>query len=469
MDTTTKIALTLLGGALVAPGWLIAEENREEYDRYPHYRLVDVGTFGGPNSQYSTPATKVLNNHGLAVGVADTDIPDPGCFFDCVVDKPFVAKDGVTLELSVLPGGTSAFAYAVNERGTIVGSGQAGGIDPLTGSNLLHGMLWKNGKLIDLGTLGGNTNNPFAMNDRDEVTGATTNDVLDPFASTPMTACHTVPTQVCPDATFAFSTTFTVTTTEVRAYIWRDGVLHDLGTLGGPDSAGENINNRGDVTGWSYTSFTANPATGTPSVHPFFYSGETHRMTDMGTLGGTFAAPYWMNNRGQVVGGSNLAGDIISHPFIWSQDKGMQDLGDDGVYGHADFINDEGEVVGLFEDSSHARRAFYWRDGKITDLGTVGTDRDSEAISINSRGFVVGVAGVFGEADLHGFIWKHAGPLVALDDLTVPGTTVKVVSATDINERGEIAGVGQLPNGDLHAVLLIPCDEEHPHSSCRRY
>lgn len=222
------------------------------------------------------------------------------------------------------------------------------------------------------------------------------------------------------------------------------------------------------MTGWSYTSFAANPATGTPSVHPFFYSGETHEMTDMGTLGGTFAAPYWMNDRGQVVGGSNLPGDIISHPFIWSRENGMQDLGDEGDYGHADFINAEGEVVGLSEDASQERRAFYWRDGKMTNLGTVGTDKDSEAIAINSSGFVVGVAGVFGVADLHGFIWKDSGPLVALDDLMVQGTTIKVVSATDINERGEIAGTGQLPNGDLHAVLLLPCDDEHPHFSCQK-
>jgi hypothetical protein len=31
-----------------------------------------------------------------------------------------------------------------------------------------------------------------------------------------------------------------------------------------------------------------------------------------------------------------------------------------------------------------------------------------------------------------------------------------------INDRGEIVGQGLLPNGDVHAVLLLPCDENHP-------
>jgi hypothetical protein len=34
--------------------------------------------------------------------------------------------------------------------------------------------------------------------------------------------------------------------------------------------------------------------------------------------------------------------------------------------------------------------------------------------------------------------------------------------AGNINDRGEIAGFGVLPNGDKHAFLLVPCDEKHP-------
>jgi len=36
-----------------------------------------------------------------------------------------------------------------------------------------------------------------------------------------------------------------------------------------------------------------------------------------------------------------------------------------------------------------------------------------------------------------------------------------VIDGENINERGEIAGGGLLSNGDLHSILLIPCDENH--------
>lgn len=55
-------------------------------------------------------------------------------------------------------------------------------------------------------------------------------------------------------------------------------------------------------------------------------------MIDLGTLGGTAAGPAALNNRSQVIGGSNLADDQISHPFLWERGK-MMDLSTDGVGG----------------------------------------------------------------------------------------------------------------------------------------
>jgi probable HAF family extracellular repeat protein len=443
-----------------------ADEARKTHH---HYKLIDVGTFGGPASQYSVPSSAGLNNRGTATGVADTSIPDPNpapnCFFDCYVDHAFVSKDGVTTDLGALPGGASSFAYVVNNNGISVGQSQSGSIDPLTGLPEVRGVLWQRGKILDLGTLGGNASNANAINDRNQVVGAATNETFDPFANASQAACQVLTTTGgCSGSTFSFNALFSLSTTETRAFLWDDGLMRDLGTLGGPDSAALIVNDQGEVAGWSYTSFVANPATGTPTVDPFLWSPEDGKMTDLGSLGGTFGAPFFMNNRGQVIGVSNLAGDLIVHPFIWSKSEGMKDLGTlGGTYGHPNWINDEGEVVGFAQFAGDQNgHAFLWRNGVMTDLGTIGTDPASEAGSINSRHQIVGGTFIFGGLDLHGWIWENGGPIVDLDTLTLPGSGLTVFAGNLINDRGEIAGRGRLPNGDEHAILLIPCDENHP-------
>ena len=100
----------------------------------------------------------------------------------------------------------------------------------------------------------------------------------------------------------------------------------------------------------------------------------------------------------------------------------------------------------------------------MTDLKTVDTDPDSQAYSINSRGQVVGASfdiSLPNFNDLHGFLWEDGGPIVDLNILVSPRSSVFVPAATGINDRGEITAVGVLPNGDRHTVLLIPCDDNH--------
>lgn len=200
-------------------------------------------------------------------------------------------------------------------------------------------------------------------------------------------------------------------------------------------------------------------------MDPFVWSPENGKMTDLGSLGGTFGAPFFLNNRGQVVGISNLAGDIIPRPFIWSKPEGMKDLGTlGGTFGFPTWINDAGEVVGASNIAGDQdNHAFLWRRGAMTDLGTVGTDHGSEAFNINSQSQIVGDSGSFG-VDLHGFLWEADGPMVDLNELVIPGSGATVVTAVFINELGEIAGTARFPNRSTHPmpVLLIPCDENHP-------
>jgi len=53
-----------------------------------------------------------------------------------------------------------------------------------------------------------------------------------------------------------------------------------------------------------------------------------------------------MNNRGWVVGQSNVAGDLTAHPFLWDGKK-MMDLGTfGGDAGQANWLNEAGDIVG---------------------------------------------------------------------------------------------------------------------------
>ena len=95
--------------------------------------------------------------------------------------------------------------------------------------------------------------------------------------------------------------------------------------------------------------------------------------TDMGNLGGTTNNhPQYLNNRGEVIGYSNLPGDRTNHAFFWRKGV-MSDLGtlsgDFSSFGEA--INDDGEVGGLSCDMNGNCRAFLWQNGVMTDLNAL--------------------------------------------------------------------------------------------------
>jgi probable HAF family extracellular repeat protein len=126
-----------------------------------------------------------------------------------------------------------------------------------------------------------------------------------------------------------------------RAFIWQNGVMQDLGTLGGPDSSAFLLNQRGQVAGWALLNSIPNPTTGIPTQHPFVW--ENGVMKDLGTIRGTAAFEInKLNSRGQVVGGMNVLGDQSFHPFLWDSQL-LNDLGTlGGNFGNATWLNEAG-------------------------------------------------------------------------------------------------------------------------------
>jgi probable HAF family extracellular repeat protein len=422
----------MLFGALAVPLRLAAQDSHHEHH---HYKLIDIGTFGGPQSwvfgaQEAPAAT--LSNAG-AVGGADTSDSNPnfpnfsplmGVGFLFNYPDPFINhafkwnEDGLT-DLGVLPGGYNSFAQWISSNGLIAGASENGAIDPVFAWPEVHAVLWKEHGhvMVDLGTLpGGYESSPLGVNNRGQVVGGAT------------------------DASSNF-----------RAFLWtEDQGLRDLGTLGGSNALASQINERGQIAGESALCDTCNQDV-------FFWEhGNMQRIPD---FGGPISNASALNNRGQVVGQSDLPGGANSHAFLW--EKGvLTDLGTlpGGTGSGARWINEAGDIVGESQNGQ-IYHAVLWKHHKIIDLGTI--DPCSIAESINSRGQIVGESENCDGIPLHAFLWENGGPIVDLNTLIPPGSGLTLTLAVSINDRGEIAGQATTSDGDNHAYLLVPCDEKH--------
>jgi probable HAF family extracellular repeat protein len=456
---TSGLALLALGILCNFPAQSQTQQGNDTQDyphKHHHYRLVDVGTFGGPASDLNTGgdggfSVNIVNNQAALAGWADTATPDPFpsyCFYDCHVTHAFRWQNGGMTDLGALADGVSSQAVWISASGLIVGVSENGEIDPLfPGFPENRAVLWQKGGITDLGTLpeGGYESFANAVNSRGQVVGFALNTIPDAFS---LGGPGFFPTQT-------------------RAFFWERGAMQDLGTLGsGSDATAQFINEQGQVVGWSYTSSA--PNTSCPGFLPLatgsFIWDKENRMTDLGTLGGTCTIAKGLNNHGTVVG-DYVNDSHIERAFLW-ENGSIHDLGGTlgGDHTGAEGINDHGVIAGwAYLPGNTTFHAALWRQvGNITDLGALGKDQCSFASSINITGEVVGasLSGCTFDAHTSAFLWAR-GSIVDLNTLIPAGSALHLQWARGINDRGEIAGTGLDAILNVHAFVLIPCDEDH--------
>ncbi len=274
-----------------------------------------------------------------------------------------------------------------------------------------------------------------------------------------------------------------------HATLWRNGVLSNLGTLGGPNSSVTwNVKNTaGIIVGISQTadpqllgeSWSSAAFYSTPNNVGYINLGFVWQQGQMRGLpnfpGGNNGFATGANNLGQVVGwAENGVHDTTCcctqvlqfRPAMWT-------LGPDQIHelplipgdtsGAATAINDNGQIVGISGICDQAvgrhtaKHAVLWENGGVTDIGNLGAQWWNTPTAINQHGDVVGFAGdpAFVEGNiLHAFIWTKDNGIKALKPLRGRVPQHVDSEAYGINEARQVVGVScDADQNDCRAVI----------------
>jgi probable HAF family extracellular repeat protein len=222
-------------------------------------------------------------------------------------------------------------------------------------------------------------------------------------------------------------------------------------------SNAEDINEWGDVTGRYLVQGVL--------ARAFVFTDESG-LEDLGDLGGGEAAGAAINNLGEVTGTSYKA-DGSARAFRFRPGLGMEDLGiikagvNDGFgnFSSGRDLNDAGAVVGQASAGARKGRSLVhaFRDAGqgMTDLATLGGSR-SIALGINSHGEIVGWTHDKTNSMVY-FLYTDEFGMVELEPLitNLPAGTDKL-RVVGINDAGEICGTITFTDQTSEAFLLTP-------------
>ncbi len=368
----------------------------------------------------------------LAAALAGGCSRDPGGSLDPRVSRETIAPE-VRYTISYL----TTLEGSRNRPSGISNSGLIAGFVNRPGNATRVAAFWRAGSLDTLGTLGG-------PNSVVQWPGVSSNGIVVGIAET--AELETLGEEWSCTAFFP-----SVTGHLCRGFVWQDGVMTPLPTLGGDNGFATGVNSRGQVVGWAETR-VHDPTCNAPQVLQFravLWEPRKGKMRELPPLpGDSTSAATAINERGQVVG---ISGDCdiavgqmsARHSVLWENGTvtNIGDLGGDAWHTPMD-INTAGDVVGFSNPRgvpgiTFAPHAFLWtRADGIRDLGTLQGDAVSQALGINWSGQIVGVSS--GAAN-RAFLFEN-GVMKDLKSLVDPALPDQLIVAQHINDDGVIVG-----------------------------
>jgi probable HAF family extracellular repeat protein len=387
-------------------------------------------------------AVSALNSVGDIVGRYTSN----GISHAFVMNSP--AASYTVTDLGTLPGGSFSQAVQGNtDNGLIAGLSDTAGGDT-------HAVLWQFGQTIDLATpaFGGPNSAAVGLNSWGAVVGqAETSEPDEEDWCGDGSGFRCVP------------------------FLWQNGIMNQLPTLGGPNGVVDTVNNSGLIVGIAQTAARDSSCL-PPRTHPYqgvVWGPAPGQIRVLRPLpGDTVSLPFWINDSGQAVGASGLCSNTVvtgvlagPHAVLWDSDGTPFDLGSLGgtvdpslfaVGNRGTYINNRGEVVGGSAlEGNRTGHAFLWtRDAGMKDLGVLAGDSNTGAIAINDRGEVVGASND-DQGNSRAFIWRN-GLMTDLNSLAPSDSPLYLLVAAGINNSGEIVGWGATKSGDVHAFLATP-------------